>query len=613
MREDNPGSQRPPSARPVAFGLGLLLCLALGAHAFAAEARIAPDNRHIDLQPWSTWDLDRAANQDERTMFARVDAGKFHPLPARGPTFGFHGGAWWLHARVRNDSGRDQRWVLVLSYALIDGIDLYLRYPDGRIEHGTGGDKLPFSARALAYRHPNFWLDLPTGSSVDILLRAQSSSSIQLPLHAYSPGAFAEMVHTTQLGFGIYQGILLALLLYNLVLWLGLRNSNHLWYVLHLAGVGLLSACVYGFAFEWFWPESPWFANAAVPVSIALAQLAMQQFARRFLDLKRNWPRGERIARALLWAFALLALASLALPYRLAVQVGTALVFPGVAFIIVAGLHASSHGWRAARLFLVAWATLLLGAASYALVSFGILPKTPLTEYGIQIGSALEMFILSFALAWRYAMLRNENERTIREAQVLLERRVNERTHELQNALEQLADANARLRESARRDPLTGLFNRSHLRDVFERMRRRARQDGQNLALLLIEADGFAAINARLGHPVGDSCLRAIGTRIAEVLSDNNVALARFDAAIFAALLPCTDTTFAEQAARRVCQSFAGVPLTYAETRNTMTVSIGLLVLGPDVDIGIDAAVRQAQAALAAVRAAGGNDVRVSA
>ena len=63
----------------------------------------------------------------------------------------------------------------------------------------------------------------------------------------------------------------------------------------------------------------------------------------------------------------------------------------------------------------VAWAMLLLGTALYASVSFGALPKNVVTEYGIQFGSALEMILLSFALAYRYARLRGENERLVRE------------------------------------------------------------------------------------------------------------------------------------------------------------------------------------------------------
>ena len=233
------------------FSAALALALLLSAPAWASQVAIDQTTTKLDLRSELTWQLDEHADQNAVSMFGRVDAGSFKALPAQGPTFGFHDGAFWLHASVLNRSGSDLRWLLVLSYALIDSIDLYLRYPDGRIEHFVSGDTLTFAARSVSYRHPNFWIDIANGEDVDILLRAQSRSSIQLPLTIYSPAAFAEMAHNAQLGLGIYYGILFGLLLYNLILWLALRDANHLWYVLHLSGIGLLGACIYGLAFEW--------------------------------------------------------------------------------------------------------------------------------------------------------------------------------------------------------------------------------------------------------------------------------------------------------------------------------------------------------------------------
>src|SRR3546814_10697004 len=102
--------------------------------------------------------------------------------------------------RFRSRSGSDQRWLLVLSSALIDSIDLYVRYLDGRIEHRLSGDTLAFASRALSYCHLNFWFDISNGADFDLLLRAPRRSPIQLPLAIYSPGAFPELGHNPQPG-----------------------------------------------------------------------------------------------------------------------------------------------------------------------------------------------------------------------------------------------------------------------------------------------------------------------------------------------------------------------------------------------------------------------------
>ncbi|PKM15117.1 MAG: hypothetical protein CVV12_10560 [Gammaproteobacteria bacterium HGW-Gammaproteobacteria-2] len=587
----------------------LLLALLFAAPAWSSQVTIDQTTTKLDLRNDTSWFLDAQADQSAASMFERVDGGSFLPLPAHGPTFGFHDGAYWLHSSVLNRSGADQRWLLVLSYALIDSIDLYVRYPDGRIEHFVSGDTLTFAARSVSYRHPNFWIDIANGEDVDILLRAQSRSSIQLPLTIYSPAAFAEMAHNAQLGLGIYYGILFGLLLYNLILWLALRDANHLWYVLHLSGIGLLSACIYGLAFEWLWPQSPWLANQSVPISIALAQLAMHQFARRFLDLRHTWPLGDRIAKAILAIYAALAVASLALPYSTAVLIGTALVFPGVIYILIEGINAARHGFRAARLFLLSWSILLLGAAVYAMVSFGVLPKTLLTEYGIQIGSTLEMFGLSFALAYRYVALRSENERIIHSAKTQLERRVAERTGELQSALEQLADANARLRQLNRHDQLTGAYNRSHVNESYERMLKHVQHDRQQLGLLILDIDHFKAINDNHGHLAGDDCLREVAKRIKSQLNDERSIVARFSGEEFVIMAPCNGWDDAHKLAEHLRQQFAASPIACQGMSMTVSVSIGIHLTDPLMPQTLDRALTWADRALSAAKKAGRNTV----
>src|SRR3546814_2142908 len=115
--------------------------------------------------------------------------------------------AYWFHATVRNENQAETRWVLVQQYALSDFFDLYVRYPDGRVIHNASGDHRPFSARSIRDRHPNFLLDLPPGQPVELLVRVQSESSMQVPLVIMTQTAFAELARDAQFAIGIYYEI----------------------------------------------------------------------------------------------------------------------------------------------------------------------------------------------------------------------------------------------------------------------------------------------------------------------------------------------------------------------------------------------------------------------
>src|SRR5690606_40887489 len=88
----------------------------------------------------------------------------------------------------------------------------------GRVVHHVGGDHVPFGERSVRYRHPNLQVELPAGSPVELLVRVQSESSMQVPLQLYTPTAFTEVSRDAQLASGLDYGILLALVVSHQVL-----------------------------------------------------------------------------------------------------------------------------------------------------------------------------------------------------------------------------------------------------------------------------------------------------------------------------------------------------------------------------------------------------------
>lgn len=557
----------------------------------------------------TTYAVDANGSADANAMFSAADAGTFKPVPADNATFGFVDGAYWFHARVANANHVDTRWLLVLEYALLDDVDLYVRHADGAIDHFQSGDQHPFAQRSVSYRHPNFWLQITPGRPLDLLLRVQTKSSMQVPLTLYTPTAFIELARDAQLGMGIYYGILLALLFYNLILFVTLRDRSHFLYSMHVLGFGLVLFCLNGFAFEYFWPNSTWLANAAVPLSMHYAMIAMHLFARDFLELPRRAPFANRLLLTLAGLHTLMLVATPFLDYRVTVLIGTAFVFPGVSAVIGAAVAVARRGFRPALLFLLAWAMLLAGTLVYAMVSFGFVPKTFATEYGMQIGSAAEMIFLSFALAYRWAALRAENERIAREANEQLEHRVAERTEALSNALEQLGEAHARLREHSLRDGLTGVFNRRHFDQSFSPLLSDCIIDVKPFSVLITDIDHFKRVNDDYGHLTGDDCLRCIASTLQHCAGEAAI-VARFGGEEFVVLMPGADELTARRTAETIRQRVAAQVFALDGGRDLhLTVSIGIATARGDTPITADALLRRADDALYEAKRSGRNRV----
>lgn len=586
-----------------ALGLAVALACASGPARAQRGLELLPGARDVALSPHIRYLHDSESADRPEDAWRRAQAGQFEPLPDGRDAFGFQRGAFWFHIAIVNRNPDEPRWLLVQSYPLSDRIDVYARYPDGSVVHHAGGDSLPFDARSVRYRHPNFQFELPLDAPVELLVRVESESSMQVPLRLYTPAAFTELSRDAQFIIGIYYGILLALFFYNLVLWITLRDSSYFWYLMHISAFGLVLFTLNGFGFEYLWPNSPWLADKAVPLSICLALIGMQQFARTFLELPRRWPAGNRVSLGIIAFFVVLGIASIWLPYRISTPLASRAVLLGVLWIAIASVVVLRRGYKPAQLFLLAWAMFLIGTTVFTLVAFGLVPKTLVTEYGVQIGSALEMLLLSIALGHRYGALRNENERITAEANLQLERKVAQRTQEVRHALVQLEEAHNRLRDSSRRDGLTGLYNRTHFHEGFETMLAEARETRRPLSLLMIDLDHFKSINDRHGHLVGDDCLRRAAQRIGSTLRPHEALLARFGGEEFVVVLPDTALSSAVAIAESIRQALVSEPCESQGLKLRISASIGVHTITPDTGDDMDDALEIADKALYAAKA----------
>lgn len=135
-------------------------------------------------------------------------------------------------------------------------------------------------------------------------------------------------------------------------------------------------------------------------------------------------------------------------------------------------------------------------------------------------------------------------------------------------------EAVAKLREHANRDGLTGIANRRYfearLRDEFARWQRY----GGNLSVLLFDLDHFKTINDRFGHAVGDTVLRVMAKRVAEIVRAQDT-FGRFGGEEFALLLPCTGIDEAMRVAEKVRRAIGGTPVDAEGVCVPVTASVG--------------------------------------
>ncbi|WP_242206949.1 MULTISPECIES: hybrid sensor histidine kinase/response regulator [unclassified Pseudomonas] len=356
---------------------------------------------------------------------AQAAAGHFKPHDKATLNAGYSRSAFWLkidlHYRPSNPAAQ-RTWLLELAYPPLDHLDLYMPDASGdyRLVRQTG-DAWPFASREI--RQNNYLFDLPfkPDQQQTVYLRLASEGSIQAPVTLWSSTAYLEDQPVRLYVLGIIYGVLLGMLVYNLFIYLSVRDTSYLYYIFYIASFGLYQLSVNGAAVEYFWPDNPWWANAATPFFIGCAGLFGSQFARSFLQTK-NHSRGlDRVLIGLIAFSALVIGLSLMTSYALALRLATTLALTFTVVIFAAGILAWWRGLRVARYFIIAWSAFLLGGIVNTLMVLGLLPNVFLTMYASQIGSAIEVALLSLALADRINAMREQQAQTLYDAGQKLE------------------------------------------------------------------------------------------------------------------------------------------------------------------------------------------------
>jgi diguanylate cyclase (GGDEF)-like protein len=160
----------------------------------------------------------------------------------------------------------------------------------------------------------------------------------------------------------------------------------------------------------------------------------------------------------------------------------------------------------------------------------------------------------------------------------------------------------AQLLHRSLHDPLTGLPNRQLFRDRFRHALERGCREHTPTCLLIVDLDGFKAVNDRLGHPVGDRVLVAFAERLLAGLRASDTA-ARLGGDEFGVLCENTDRPEAEVLAARL-RAAIGIPLVLdgTELRLGASIGIGFVPGGTDSGHAYERVVREADDAMYAMK-----------
>lgn len=396
--------------------LSLLLAVAQSWAAPAIEVSPAFNEGLLDRQV-DAWTKDVFKSSPEYLTATPERTGRLN--------FGYMRKPVWLRFALKNPEKQERNFVLTLDPPLIDELTLTQYSPAGDVLASKGFNlRDRVAAGALLRRRPAFKITLPADSVTTFVLRLFSTHTMDAHFNLTTLDIESRIALNDNLAMGAYYGIFFIIVLMNLLVFFATRDRLYLSYFCFLVALGMQLSCLNGLL-DFSVGGSVLFARHLCSLSAASLVFAIL-FSRSFLQTQKMAPRINRaliIVSVIATTIGILHFTPLYIPYLKLFGYGIDLsIGVSILLIIAATLASYRKGYQPAVFFLLAWGSFLGLIILYFAATYGIIRGSVFTRYAIQIGSTVEMIILSIALANRVYLLqkaKTEAEEKARETDKL--------------------------------------------------------------------------------------------------------------------------------------------------------------------------------------------------
>ncbi|MDH5358339.1 MAG: sensor domain-containing diguanylate cyclase [Gammaproteobacteria bacterium] len=561
-----------PKRTKILFAL-IFTALALVNMAKADTNILTTNNSYSSIGEYTFTRLEAAQPLSiEQARMAFIE-GKFSTLNKSIASFGIGSRPVWLTFGVENNLDRPAPRRLAIENSWLDKADVYVIHEGQVVAQQQMGDSYPFNARPVDHRFFVFDHDYAKGLS-QVFIRSETPDPMMLPIFFGYQNDYDYRDVFNGYSYGLLYGIILALLLYNTILYLRLRLARYLFYVVYLAAFIMTNLTYTGHGYSFFWPENNYWQHWAHPFFISVFGLAGIAFAFSFLKTRQLFPGVFKNVIWLCIAFCFSEILFFQMEMQtLAVAVSIGFIIFFTIFVLILAVY-SVRQIQEAVYFVVAATAGLTGSLVTALTVWGLVPYYEWTYRATEIGLAIEAILLSIALTEQFRLVQNQK--------VYAEK-------------------------MARHDPLTNLLNRRGFDEIVAHLLSNAQRHKHPLAIIILDIDNFKMINDRYGHDAGDSVIKRVSETIQEVIRLGDIS-ARWGGEEFVLLLPETNAEQAMQLAERLRQKIANLKVQVLTETISITVSLG--VAGKkDENSSIDELIKKADDLMYQAKDAGRNMV----
>jgi signal transduction histidine kinase len=327
---------------------------------------------------------------------------------------GFTASAIWLRLTLNVDATEADGWMLRLSSALLDDVEVYAlppgQGPDAWRLIGHSGQNVPRDEWLVAHRTPAFRFAPETPGRYVLLLRLATKHGMATRLEIMPKPVFENQARREGLLFGVYTGFYLLLIGLHAVFWRMTHARESRLFFAYI-GICVSNEVLFAGVIQQMAGLSATVSSGLVGLCIAIALPVGTAMFLRQLGAERLYPQPTRWTIRLFAAYSLVC-AALILSGHFALGMRPMQIL-GLALILTTTLLAlrlAWRGWRLAYHFLLIFSPFYAGVVIGFLRNFGIVPVNSFTQYSSVLGTMIHLLLLNLVIIGRHERRRRARE-----------------------------------------------------------------------------------------------------------------------------------------------------------------------------------------------------------
>ncbi len=410
---------------------------------FLLPTELNSRSKDVDLGQNTVW-LEESAEvryeNPEAALKAFAGPQKLGPS-SRGMNLGFRKYPTWFLTRIRISQESPEGFAFYFPASFVDRIDLW--YLDSGKLQGMKpqGDEQALADRYVSWRYPNYHVS-GEARDVYILYRIQTDSITLGTIKISNEKDFSSKIISDTALLCVFWGVMLVMVFYHLFIWRMVKHQLYIIYTFYILANLFTQSSLQGHLYLFFVHDYPTLTRFQNVLSIVTGSLLLY-YSKVFLALPKFCPKNSKLLDIML-ALNLLVIVAIPVFGITAFNKLTNIMSMSIPFVLITtAIHAQFSGQKAARFYILAFTSMLMGVAVFTMRNLNVLVDSPLIVLALPLGSAIQVTLMSFALGDRMRMI--EEAAKEREKQAALEEaRHKEEIIAINASLEQKVDEQTR-------------------------------------------------------------------------------------------------------------------------------------------------------------------------